>query len=655
MGLDFQIAVNFRNLRFPLHVTSYVATVNRSILASAAASLLIGLIPALAGETPPSDVAALLDHKILEPDLPLEEAQAYCESRVPSMPEVKTVAEWESFAAKARRDALDKVYLRGAKPWAEAKARVEWLDTIPGGPGYHIKKLRYEAVPGLWIPALLYEPDHIQGKIPVYLAVNGHDRPNGKGANYKQLRCINLAKRGIASLNPEWLGMGQLRTDGFSHARLNQIDLCGVSGLAPFYLAMSRGLDLLLALPYSDPKRVAVSGLSGGGWQTITISSLDPRVTLCNPVAGYSSFKTRARFPSDLGDSEQTPTDLATVVDYSHMTAMLAGRSALLTFNAKDNCCFAADHALLPLLDAAEPIFRLYGQPDRLRSHVNFDPGTHNYEIDNRQAFYRMVAATFFSGDSKFVTTEIPSESEVKTLAELEVPLPADNLDLHKLAIAASQGLPRGEATREKLASLVKYQRLGCKLEKAGEETRGDLKASFWKVRFADTWTVPMTEMTRGESSGTTVVIADEGRKAAAGEIEKLLASHQRVLAVDPFYLGESKISQRDFLYALLVAGVGSRPVGIQSAQIAAIARWATGQFKMPVGIESVGPRSGFAALITAALEPQIASLRQTGALPSLHEVIRNDWTFDQRPELFCFGLLESFDVPQLQKLVGGS
>ena len=71
---------------------------------------------------------------------------------------------------------------------------------------------------------------------------------------------------------------------------------------------------------------------------------------------GYSSFVTRAHFPTDLGDSEQTPVDLATVTDYAMMTAMLAPRAALLTFNAKDNCCFAADHALTPLLEAASPI-----------------------------------------------------------------------------------------------------------------------------------------------------------------------------------------------------------------------------------------------------------------------------------------------------------
>src|SRR6185312_14088437 len=97
--------------------------------------------------------------------------------------------------------------------------------------------------------------------------VNGHD-PNGKAADYKQIRCINQAKRGMIALNPEWFLMGQFIHPDYAHYRLNQLDLCGTSGLAPFYLSMKRGLDVLLSQPNADPARVAVSGLSGGGWQT---------------------------------------------------------------------------------------------------------------------------------------------------------------------------------------------------------------------------------------------------------------------------------------------------------------------------------------------------------------------------------------------------
>jgi cephalosporin-C deacetylase-like acetyl esterase len=311
---------------------------------------------AFAGES--ETIASLLSRSIIDSNLPLAEIQAYTESRVPVMPQVSSVDEWEKVARKMRQETLDKVVFRGeAAKWRKQKTRVEWFETIPGGPGYHIRKLRYEAVPGMWIPALLYVPDDLAGKVPVSLAVNGHEGV-GKSVAYKQLRCINMVKRGMIVLNTEWIGMGQLRGSNYAHYCMNQIDLCGTSGLAPFYLAMSRGLDVLLAQKNADPARVIVSGLSGGGWQTIFISSLDERVTLANPVAGYSSFRTRARYVSDLGDSEQTPNDLATVTDYAHLTAMRAPRPTLLTFNATDNCCFASPHAMQPLVDAAAPIFK---------------------------------------------------------------------------------------------------------------------------------------------------------------------------------------------------------------------------------------------------------------------------------------------------------
>ena len=159
------------------------------------------------------------------------------------------------------------------------------------------------------------------------LNTNGHEG-TGIANDYIQIRCINEAKKGALALNFEWLGMGQLKTDGFSHTRSNQLDLVGTNGVALHYLSQKRGLDILLAHPNADPSRVAVTGLSGGGWQTILISSLDPRVTIAAPVAGYSSFVTRAQFPEpDLGDSEQTPVDLARIADYTTLTAMRAPKA----------------------------------------------------------------------------------------------------------------------------------------------------------------------------------------------------------------------------------------------------------------------------------------------------------------------------------------
>jgi hypothetical protein len=220
------------------------------------------------------EVGVLLKHEIIGNELPLAEVQRYVESRVPKVPSFATVPECLAEAAQLRQAVLDRVVFRGeAARWRDAPTQVQWLDAIEGGPGYRIKKLRYEALPGMWIPALLYEPDQLSGRVPAVLNVNGHTSL-GKQYPPKQLRCINQAKRGMLALNIEWLGMGQLNSGGFSHARMNQLDLCGTSGLAPFYLCMKRGLDVLLSLENTDPQRVAVTGLSGGGWQTIVLSAL---------------------------------------------------------------------------------------------------------------------------------------------------------------------------------------------------------------------------------------------------------------------------------------------------------------------------------------------------------------------------------------------
>ena len=614
-------------------------------------------------------LAPLLARDLIGPNLALAEVQAYTEDRVPLMPRLTTAAAWQKEADHLRKDVLDQVVFRGeARTWRTAPTKVEWLDTIPGGPGYSIRKVRFEALPGLWIPALLYLPEKITGKVPVHLAVNGHDSV-GKAAPYKQIRCINLAKRGVITLNTEWLNMGQLRGPGFAHYSMNQLDLCGTSGIAPFYLAMSRGLDLLLGLPEADPQRVAVSGLSGGGWQTIFISSLDPRVTLANPVAGYSSFRTRARNFSDLGDSEQTPCDLATVADYAHLTAMLAPRGALLTYNAKDNCCFATDHALQPLLDAAQPVFKLFKADKQLRWHNNLVPGTHNFEQDNREVLYRMVGDTFFPGDAKYDTKEIAVEAEVKKPEELTVPLPTDNLDFNQIATRLAQGLPRGGASspltpahlahwqatqRGLLGGVVRAKSYAVIAELAGTETTNGVTMTSWRLKMGGVWTVPAVELTRGTPHETVLLVGDAGRKGLAPEVEQLLGEGRRVVVLDPFYFGESHIAQKDFLFALLVAAVGDRPLGLQASQITAAARWLADARKLgPVKLLSVGPRASVFATVAAALEEKaVASLELRKPLGSLKEVITQNIGVDRQPELFCFGLLEQFDVPQLRALV---
>jgi len=165
-------------------------------------------------------------------------------------------------------------------------------------------------------------------------------------------------------------------------------------------------------------------------------------------------------------------------------------------------------------------------------------------------------------------------------------------------------------------------------------------------------WTVPAVELQRGETNGTVILLADGGLKSVSGEARDWLSRGRRVIALDPFYFGESTIETEDFLFAILVAALGERPLGIQAGQIAAAAQWAHEQNGQPVEIHAVGPRTSLAALIAAALEPSaIGGLRLEEAFGSLHEIIERDLAANQTPELFCFGLLEAFDVPQMVAL----
>jgi len=610
----------------------------------------------------PKRVAQWLETPVLEPGTTLQETQAYCRSKVRPWAEYNTVAEWETAARQIRADVLEHVVFRGAaKTWRDAQLGVELFDTIPCD-GYAIQKLSYEALPGLWIPALLYVPDKLVGKVPVAMHVNGHDR-NGKAADYKQLRSIHLARQGVIVLNAEWLGMGQLHTPNFGHYKMNQLDVCGTSGLAPFYLAMSRGLDVLLAHKHADPARVAVAGLSGGGWQTIVISSLDERVTLANPVAGYSSFLTRVGVSADLGDSEQTPVDLGKYADYLHLTALRAPRPTLLTYNAKDNCCFVAGTALPPLLEVAGPLYKLYGKPDALRSHINEDPGDHNFGLDNRRAYYRMLADHFFA-DQPFSADEAAElAKEVKTAEELNVPLPEGNADFHTLALKLAETLPRSAEVpkseqeftvwRTAFVQTLKSEILHCptgtlrSFDKAPETVDG-VTIIRHRLRFADHWTLPVIEFTRAQPKSTTIVIADGGRKSASESIAKRLDQGERVIVCDLWYFGESALGPQDFLYGLLMSTVGERPLGLQVAQVAAVTEWAE-QNGQPIRLESFGPRTSLIALCAAITSEKVSDVQTHDGLSSLKDVLTQNKAVNEAPELFTFGLLEFTDIPQLK------
>ena len=618
-------------------------------------------------QSTPEDLQTVLGQEILAPSVALLQMKSFIVSRVVPPPVPTSAAQWTEESQGLRRHLLQDVVFHGWPPeWVKASPKFEEVGTIETHEGYRLRKLRYEVVPGLQSVAILYEPEKLQGKVPAILNVNGHVGPAGKAIEYKQKRCINFAKHGILALNLEWFAFGELRAEGNQHWFAAHLDLVGANALGIFLLEMQRGLDYLWDHPSVDRSRVGVTGLSGGGWQTIFLSALDERAKVAVPVAGYSSITTKveARQYGDLGDLEQNGTDLLADVDYTHLTAMMAPRPTLLIHNAEDDCCFRAALVKPLIYDGIRPFFRLYDKEDVFQWYENRDPGTHNYQLDNREHAYRFFSQQF---GMPILEKEIPAGPELKTYDELVVGLPKDNLTILDVARKMAGAIRRSpipststaksawaNSERQKLHSVVRYrpERLSrvwtvANTKHMGLETLSYLFEINSGLAASGVWVKGIDARAKGD---VTLVLDDRGRSAAAADVSSRVNRDEQVLALDLTFFGDTWKDLGPFLYAQILDGEGERTVGIQAAQLLAIAEWLRKRTSVQkVRLESRGIRTEAIALIAAALEPDVFSdvLVREG-MASLDYALQVPVRFQDAPELFCLDLYKEFDIDRL-------
>ena len=116
------------------------------------------------------DIQTILKDEILSPAVAEFQIRQYIVNAAAPAPKAPATAqEWTSEASRLRHHLLDDVVFHGwPKEWIESAPKFEEVGVIETGDGYRIHKLRYEIVPGFEGSALLYEPDHINGKAPGY-------------------------------------------------------------------------------------------------------------------------------------------------------------------------------------------------------------------------------------------------------------------------------------------------------------------------------------------------------------------------------------------------------------------------------------------------------------------------------------------------------
>ena len=195
---------------------------------------------------------------------------------------------------------------------------------------YTVEKVHFESAPGFLVTGNLYRPKQAAGgKAPGVLFAHGHwadarlsqaidselrneiatgqERFVEGGKSRFQSMCVQLARMGCVVWQWDMLGdsdsqqLSRQLVHSFAKQRpeMNTTENWGLfSPQAETHLQSIMGLqtwnavrslDFLLELPEVDPQRVAITGASGGGTQTMLLAAIDPRISLSFPAVMVST------------------------------------------------------------------------------------------------------------------------------------------------------------------------------------------------------------------------------------------------------------------------------------------------------------------------------------------------------------------------------
>lgn len=129
---------------------------------------------------------------------------------------------------------------------------------------------------------------------------------------------------------------GPVRLD--VHAKLSRLEPSRGHSIRFFVDPVMRFLDY--ALTHKQYQHVAMVGFSGGGWATVLMAAMDPRIQWSFPVAGSSPLFLRK--PSSIGDWEEWDPGFYRFVNHLDLYilgAEGAGRRQLQILAKHDPCC----------------------------------------------------------------------------------------------------------------------------------------------------------------------------------------------------------------------------------------------------------------------------------------------------------------------------
>lgn len=180
--------------------------------------------------------------------------------------------------------------------------------------------------------AYLIHPESWNGELAIY-----HQGHSGDFRVYGKRTINGLLDHGyqVLAFSMPMLGMNTHPFETTSHYELSDREYPLRYFIEPVVVALNWAEDT-----YSYTRRIMV-GLSGGGWTTVVVSGVDPRIDASYPVSGSWPHYLRDRYGS-FGDFEQriTPNYLELYLMATH-----PGRSQAQFFGELDGCCFGGLYA----------------------------------------------------------------------------------------------------------------------------------------------------------------------------------------------------------------------------------------------------------------------------------------------------------------------
>ncbi len=282
--------------------------------------------------------------------------------------EVRTLADW---AHRREHILLAMQAVMGPLPGAARRVPLEPRLEQEERLGNVIRrKLTFASEAGDRVPAYLLLPDDHPGRRPAVLCLHqttglGKGEPAGVGGLANLHYALELAQRGYVTLAPDYPRFGDYPIDAY-HLGYDSATMKGIWN-------HMRALDLLATLPEVDGDRLGCLGHSLGGHNTLFLAAFDPRVRVAVTSCGFTAFakyyggdltgwSSAAYMPRIASVYGRDPARMP--FDFSEVLAAIAPRAIFVNAPTGDSNFEAS--GVRDCLDAARPVYRLFGAADQL-------------------------------------------------------------------------------------------------------------------------------------------------------------------------------------------------------------------------------------------------------------------------------------------------